>query len=118
MSARTAAEGGSRRAAREMYQHLYDESNDDQVKELLVRRLMQVDSFEERDRIRTTLSEYTKHFGRCPSSWREVTALLRKMQLRVNPATGEPIDPSGAPYLLIKNGCDVDLSTTSRVPYK
>lgn len=118
MSARTAAEGGSRRAAREMYQHLYDESNDDQVRELLVRRLMQVDSFEERDRIRAALGEYTKHFGRCPASWREVAALLRRMQLRVDPATGEPIDPSGAPYRLIKNGCDVDLSTTSRVPYK
>ena len=118
MSARTAAEGGSTRAAREMYQHLYDESNDDKVKELLVRRLMQVDSFEDRARIRTTLSEYTKHFGRCPSSWREVTALLRRMQLRVDPATGEPIDPSGAPYRLIKNGCDVDLSMTSQVPYK
>lgn len=118
MSARTAAEGGSPRAAREMYQHLYDESNDDKVKELLVRRLMQVDSFEERHRIRTTLSEYTKHFGRCPSSWREVAGLLRRMQLRVDPATGEPLDPSGTPYRLIKNGCDVDLSTASRVPYK
>ena len=35
MSARMSAEGGSRRAAREMYQHLYDESNDDQIKQLL-----------------------------------------------------------------------------------
>jgi tetratricopeptide (TPR) repeat protein len=118
MSARTAAEGGSRRAAREMYQHLYDESNDAQVKELLVRRLMQVDSFEERDRIRVALGEFSKHFGRCPASWREIAVLLRRMQLRVDPSSGAPIDPSGTPYLLSKEGCDVDLDTASRVPYK
>jgi tetratricopeptide (TPR) repeat protein len=118
MSARTAAEGGSRRAAREMYQHLYDESNDAQVKELLLRRLMQVDSFEERDRIRVALGEFGKHFGRCPASWREIGALLRRMQLRVDSSSGAPIDPSGTPYLLSKEGCDVDLDTASRVPYK
>jgi tetratricopeptide (TPR) repeat protein len=118
MSARTAAEGGSRRAAREMYQHLYDESTDDQVKELIVRRIMQVDSFEERDRIRSALAEYTRLAGRCPASWRELLPLFRKMPLRVDPASGAPIDPSGTPYLLSKQGCDVDLDTASRVPYK
>jgi len=118
MSARTAAEGGSRRAAREMYQHLYEESTDDRVKELIVRRIMQVDSFEERDRIRSTLAEYTRLVGRCPASWREIFPLLRKTQLRVDPTSGAPIDPSGTPYLLSKQGCDVDLDTASRVPYK
>ena len=118
MSARTAAEGGSRRAAREMYQHLYDESNDDQVKELLARRLLQVDSFAERDLIRRALDAYTAHFGRCAASWQDVAGLLRKLQLRLDPATAAPLDPSGTPYVLIKQGCDVDLDPRSRVPYK
>jgi tetratricopeptide (TPR) repeat protein len=118
MSARTAAEGGSRRAAREMYQHLYDEAADAQVKDLLARRLMQVDSFEDRDRIRLVLGEYVKQLGQCPSSWKEVAGVLQKVGLHVNQSTGEPLDPSGSPYVLIQDKCDVDLKIGSRVPYK
>ena len=118
MSARTAAEGGSRRAAREMYQHLYDESNDDQVKQLLERRLMQVDSFDERDRIRRALQNYAARFRRCPASWREVAAQLQALQLHLDPVTAAPLDPSGTPYVLTRNGCDVDLDLHSRVPYR
>jgi tetratricopeptide (TPR) repeat protein len=118
MSARTAAEGGSRRAAREMYQHLYDESDDDQVKDLLRRRLMQVESFEDRDRIRFVIGQYVKQFGRCPATWREISAVVQKLGVRVDPATATPIDPSGSPYELVKNGCDVDLQIGSLVPYK
>lgn len=118
MSARTAAEGGSRRAAREMYQHLYDESNDDQVKQLIGRRLMQVDSFDERDRIRRALADYAARSGRCAASWRDVAALLQKLQLRLDPVTAAPLDPSDTPYVLIKQGCDVDLDPRSRVPYR
>jgi tetratricopeptide (TPR) repeat protein len=118
MSARTAAEGGSRQAAREMYQHLYEESNDDKVKELLERRLMQVDSFDERDRIRRALGNYVAGSGRCPGSWREVAAQLQALRLHLDPVTAAPLDPSGTPYVLTKNGCDVDLDLHSRVPYR
>ncbi|MEP6708077.1 MAG: hypothetical protein ABJC05_11185 [Pyrinomonadaceae bacterium] len=118
MSARTAAEGGSRQAAREMYQHLLEESNDDQVKQLLERRLMQVDSFDERDRIRRALGNYAARFGRCAGSWREVAAQLQTLQLHLDPVTSAPLDPSGAPYVLSKNGCDVDVDLHSRVPYR
>jgi tetratricopeptide (TPR) repeat protein len=118
MSARVTAEGGSRRAAREMYQHLYDESNDDQIKQLLARRLMQVDSFEERDLIRRVLSEYSARFGRCVSSWKDIAVALRALRLRVDVRTGAAVDPAGTPYLLVKNGCDVDLDPKSAVPYK
>ncbi len=118
MSARTAAEGGSRQAARGMYQHLFEESNDDQVKQLLERRLMQVDSFDERDRIRRALGNYAARFGRCAGSWREVAGQLQTLQLHLDPVTAAPLDPSGAPYVLTKNGCDVDLDLHSRVPYR
>lgn len=118
MSARTAAEGGSRRAAREMYQHLFDESKDEQVKQLLERRLMQVDSFDERDRIRRALADYAARSGRCAGSWRDVAAQLQELQLRVDSVTAAPLDPSGTPYVLIKQGCDVDLDPRSQVPYR
>ncbi|HEV7744166.1 MAG TPA: hypothetical protein VGO56_04140 [Pyrinomonadaceae bacterium] len=118
MSARMSAEGGSRRAAREMYQHLYDESNDDQIKQLLARRLMQVDSFDERDLIRRVLTEYAGKFGRCASSWRDVTLALRSLRLRVELSSGAPVDPANTPYRLVKNGCDVDLDPKSAVPFR
>jgi tetratricopeptide (TPR) repeat protein len=118
MSARVTAEGGSRRAAREMYQHLYDESNDDQIKLLLARRLLQVDSFEERDLIRRVLGEYSTRLGRCVSSWKDVAVALRAVRLRVDARSGAPVDPAGTPYVLVKNGCDVDLDPQSAVPYR
>ena len=119
MSARVTAEGGSRRAAREMYQHLYEESRDAQIRQLLARRLMQVDSFDERDVIRKVLSEYSAHAGHCASSWKEVSVLLRARQLRVDAITGAPVDPrynfcTG----LVQNGCDVDLDPRSAVPFR
>jgi len=118
MSARTAAEGGSRRAAREMYQHLFEEAKDEQVKQLLERRLLQVDSFDERDRIRRVLADYASRNRRCASSWRDVSAQLQILQLRLDAITLAPVDPSGTPYVLIKQGCDVDLDPRSFIPYK
>jgi len=118
MSARVTAEGGSRRAAREMYQHLYEESNDDQIRQLLARRLMQVDSFDERDLIRRVLGEYSARMGHCVGAWKEIAAALRALKLRVDVRTGAPVDPAGTPYLLVKNGCDVDLDPKSAVPYR
>lgn len=118
ISARMIAEGGSRRSAREMYQHLYDESNDAQIRQLLARRLLQVDSFEERDLIRRVLSEYSTRTGRCVSSWKDIAVALRTARLRVDVRTGAPVDPAGTPYLLVKNGCDVDLDPKSAVPYR
>src|SRR5687767_5417191 len=118
MSARTAAEGGSRAAAREMYQHLFEEAKDEQVRQLLERRLMQVDSFDERDRIRGALADYQSRNGRCASSWRDVSPQLQLLDLRLDAITLAPVDPSGTPYVLIREGCDVDLDPRSFIPYK
>jgi len=119
MSARVAAEGGSRNAARDMYRHLYDESKDQQVKELIARRLMQVESFDERDAIRAALKDYQTRTGRCVSSWKDIAQALRASQLRIDAQSGAPVDPSDTPYVLVKNGCDVDLDyPRSKVPYR
>jgi len=119
MSARVAAEGGSRNAARDMYQHLYDESKDDQVKELIKRRLMQVESFDERDAIRAALKDFQTRTGHCASSWKDIAQALRASRLRIDVQTGAPVDPSDTPYVLAKNGCDVDLDyPRSKVPYR
>ncbi len=117
LSARMLAEGGSRQLAREMYTRMLDEATDDQVKEMAARRLLQIESFDEQDRIRRVLSDYTARTGRCPASWRDAGVLLRAARLRLD-ATGAPIDPANTQYLLIKDGCDVDLDSHSKVPYK
>lgn len=113
ISARMLAEGGSRNAAREMYRHLGESSNDEAVKEMVTRQIMRLDSLDERELIRKALRLNAD--GRCVSSWREVGVTLRAGGLRLD-AGGAPTDPSGTPYRLAKNGCDVDLAEESKVP--
>jgi tetratricopeptide (TPR) repeat protein len=118
MGARMLAEGGSVQAARQMYQHWYDESKDEQLKQLLLRRLLQVDSFEQRELIRRVLNDYSTQFKRCPGSWKELTPTLRALRLQIDANTGAPLDPAGTPYLLVEGGCDVNLDPRSQVPYR
>jgi tetratricopeptide (TPR) repeat protein len=124
LSARLLAEGDSRETAREMYKHMLEQADDEQVKEMLARRLLQVDSFDERDAIRKGLESFRQRTNRCPSKWQDVAAELRAARL-ANGArlrfdqSGAPLDPTDAAYLLIKDGCDVDLDwQRSKVPYK
>ena len=118
MSARMLAEGGSRGTARELYQRMYDEAEDETIKRMAEVRLAQVTSFEERDTIRKVLKEYQARQGRCASEWREVTTALRAAGLKVDAKTGAPLDPADTPYLLFKDECDVDLDPKSIVPDK
>jgi hypothetical protein len=110
------AEGGSRGAAREMYRHLYEDSSDDAVKEMVTKQIMRLDSLDERDVIRRILTDYRAQSGRCASAWRNIAGALHTARLRIDSTTGAPLDPSDSPYSLIKNGCDVDLSEDSKVP--
>ena len=118
MGARMKAEGGSRGAAREVYRHLYESSNDSAVREMVARQLMRIDSLDQRDEIRNVLGAYQTRNGRCAASWHEVANELRAAQLTLDPRTGAPLDPSGTPYELIKNGCDVGLDINTGVPFK
>jgi len=114
MHAQLAAQGGSRNTALEIYLRLYQDSGDPSLKEMARRRILQVQSLNERDAIRNILSEYSTRAGRCASSWQEVSDALRKARLRIN-ASGAPIDPEESPYQLAKTGCDVDLDPVSRI---
>jgi tetratricopeptide (TPR) repeat protein len=116
LAARMKAEGGSRDAAREMYRHLYEDSSDEAVKDMVTKQLMRLDSLDERDVIRRVLADYRAQSGRCASAWRDIAGALRTARLKIDSTTGAPLDPSGSPYGLIKNGCDVDLGENSKVP--
>jgi tetratricopeptide (TPR) repeat protein len=118
MSARMLAEGGSRGTAREIYQRMYDEADDETIRRMAELRLAQITSFEERDTVRKVLKGYQARQGRCANEWREVAQALRAAGLKVDAGTGAPLDPAGTPYVLIKEECDVDLDPKSVVPYK
>jgi tetratricopeptide (TPR) repeat protein len=117
MSARMKAEGGAGQAAREMYIHLSEASDDPNVKEMVEKQLMRLDSVEERDKIRRILSDRKVRTGRCVTSWKEIVSSLQEAGLRVD-ASGAPLDPKNVPYRLIKDGCDVDLDEHSEVPHR
>ena len=116
MSARMKAEGGAGQAAREMYVHLYEASDDLNVKGMVEKQLMRLDSLDERAKIRQVLSDYAKSTGRCAASWKEVAAALRAVRVHLD-ASSAPTDPSNTPYRLITGGCDVDLDNNSPVPH-
>jgi tetratricopeptide (TPR) repeat protein len=123
MSARMQAEGGSRALAREMYERIRNESDDANVREMAARRILQSYSFDDRDAIRHILEDFKQRHGRCVANWREVAPQLSVAQLPDNgrfqfDSSGAPLDPAGTAYLLVKNGCDVDLDLRSKIPYK
>jgi tetratricopeptide (TPR) repeat protein len=113
MSARMNADGGSRNAAREIYRHLGEASNDQAVKDMVAKQIMRLDSLDERDSIRRALKQYLATNNRCISNWRELSPALRASGMRLDESTGAPLDPSGMAYRLIKTGCDVDLDGNS-----
>ena len=117
MAAQMNVQGGSRGVAREMYRHMYEGSTDGQVRALALTRLAQIDSLEERERIRQVLSNFRERAGRCPATWREAAPQLRAARLRLGP-DGAPLDPSDTPYVLDAAACDVGLGERSQIPRK
>ena len=117
MAERVEAKGDDPRVARAMYARMYEQAQDDQVKEWARRRLMELRSLEERSVIRRALGTFVTEHARCPRDWREMGRALTALELRVHPE-GPPLDPSDTPYLLVLSplGCDVTLHPSSAVP--
>ena len=117
MAERMERQGDDPRVARAMYTRMYEQAQDEQVKQWARTRLMELSSLEERAAIRRVLSDFAVAQGRCPRVWTEVTAALVAAGLRVHPQ-GPPLDPSAAPYVLVVSplGCDVVLHASSTVP--
>jgi tetratricopeptide (TPR) repeat protein len=106
MKARMAIEGGSRDLAREIYQRMYNQAEDEQVKEMARRRLLQLESMDQTDKLQKLLFSFKEKVGRCPSSWKEIEPVLRALRMNVD-ASGAPLDPSGTAYILRSAECTV-----------
>ncbi len=115
MAAQMEARGGSRDTARDIYLHMSAEGDDEQIKLLAKKRLLQLDSLDERDAIRRVLIEYKTSNSRCPAAWREVAPALRAARLKLD-ASGAPLDPTGLPYVLDASACDVTLDARTQIP--
>ena len=116
MKAKMAADGGSRATAREIYTRMFEQSAEEQVKVMARRRLLQLDSLDQRDVLRKILSGYQTRAGKCPSSWREL-ALFGVVGVPVD-ASNAPLDPTGVPYVLRTDRCDVELNPKSEIILK
>ena len=117
MRAQMLAQGGSLSTARLIYERMYQQTDDLNVREMARRRLLQIQSFGDRDEIRGLLREYAAREKRCASSWKDVSQGLRRAALPLD-ESGAPLDPANLPYRLVEAGCDVDLDLRSEVPRK
>jgi len=115
MQARMAVEGGSRATAREIYQRMYEQSDDETIEEMARRRLLQLRSFDERDGLRRLMTAYKTQTGKCPGLWTELAPTLRALKVPLD-ASGAPLDPSGVAYLMLTDKCDVETDPRSEVP--
>lgn len=116
MKAKMANEGGSRDVAREIYARMYEQAENEKVKDMARKRLLQLDSMDQRDGLRKVLAAYKSRVGRCPASWKEIEPMMRALRVAVD-SNGAPLDPAGTGYVL-KDGCELDVDPKSGVPYR
>ena len=117
MKAKMAADGGSRDTAREIYSRMFEQSADEKVRDMARRRLLQLDSLDQRDGLRKLFAAYRARYGKCPNSWKEFEQVFRAVGTPVD-ASGAPLDPGGMPYVLRAGACEVDLDPKSEILVK
>lgn len=120
MAASMRTEGGSRSTAREIYKQMFADSDDQMIKMTAERWLMRLDWYDERDAIDPVLTAFKDRNGRCANSLAEILPMLKNVRLpegrdfRMNERF-ELVDPSGAPYLLNKAECSVELDRAKTI---
>lgn len=117
MKAKMAADGGSRATAREIYTRMFEQSGEETVKDMARKRLLQLDSLDQRDGLRKVMVAYQARVGKCPASWKELDHVFRAAGVPTD-ATGAPLDPTGMPYVLRSGKCEVALDPRSEIPVK
>lgn len=114
MSAAMRTEGGSRGTSRAIYAQMLADAQDEQVAITAKRRLMQLDSLDDREAIDKALADFTEKNGRCANSFGEIGGVLTQLKLPEDrmlkiDSSRRLVDPSDAPYLLDKDTCKAKL---------
>jgi tetratricopeptide (TPR) repeat protein len=117
MKAKMAADGGSRGTAREIYTRMYEQSGEEQVRDMAHKRLLQLESLDQRDALYKVLSAYQARAGKCPNTWKELEPVFRALRVPAD-ASGAPLDPTGVPYILKSATCEIELDPKSEIPAK
>jgi hypothetical protein len=94
--------------------NMYKQSDDEKMKKLALSRLLQLQSLDQMDALKGVLNAQRTRTGQCPQTWRDVSAMLRAMRFSVD-ASGAPLDPSGVPYVIKQDGCDVELGEKTEI---
>ena len=121
MTAQMKTQGGSRTTARAIYEQMLAEAQDTQTKDTAALYIMQIDSLDERDAVKSVMDEFKVKNNRCPNNWNEIFPLLQTVKLTNNrdfliDKNNNLVDPSGAPYILDKQTCQITLDKTSKIP--
>ena len=96
MAARIAQRGGSLETSRIIWSELYESTRDPNIKKNAARQLQSLKAQEDEEHLDQLAKEYKERFGRYPESIEE----LISAQL----LAGEPVDPSGLPYIMGREG--------------
>lgn len=120
MAANMKADGGSRSTARAIYNQMYSEADDEQIKTAAKMRLMTIDAADEVDAIRPVLKNFQQKNNRCANNWSEIIPLLMNVKLPDGlefhlDKANNIVDPSGTPYLIDKAICDVKIDYSKSV---
>ncbi len=115
MVAQMRSQGGSRDTARAIYQQMFDGAEDGQTKDLAALRLLELDSFDDRDQIRAALGQFKDQNNRCANNWTEIFPILKNLKLPrgrqfLIDKNNELLDPTGVPYILKRETCDVSIN--------
>lgn len=105
VAASTLAQGGDRRASRQLWQTLAESADNDWLRRDASRRLQQLDALDARDMLQQVVRKYIAAGAQKPYSW---DGLVRAGRLR-----GIPRDPTGAPFYLGPWSGDVDVDDES-----
>jgi hypothetical protein len=108
MAAKMLTDAGSLETARYMWQSIYQESTDKDIKRNAELHLASLVVDQEVPRLQLAVEEFRKRFGRYPSSWREL--------ISVGAVRGIPRDPTGNAYMLTIDG-RVVVSDPTKLPF-
>jgi len=108
LAAKVLSDGGNIETARYMWQNIYNESTDKNLKQNAELHLASLAVDQAVPQLESIVAEYRRRFGRNPALWRDLIAAgaLRRV----------PIDPTGAPYVLRSDG-RVVVSDPKKLPF-
>jgi TPR repeat protein len=92
MAATTLAEGGDRQSSRQLWQQLYETTDDTWVRDNAQLKLAQLQALDDIDALAGVVRRFAQTRGRPPASWSELVAVRWLSSI--------PLDPSGTPYEL------------------